>query len=476
MQNRRPFLILEIHPNIGTIKIRSMEGRRGRYDHPSLLYIISAEFLSGAIPASYNPENYRIVKVAWTGACPSETCDSLPSLAILLYPSETASLNLTLVFVLLDPTFGPRITEKYHVKPPLFGRQVATVNDLVISTEGNPMITWVSPQYCVYKFVAYKRKKDDLWNTRHLIEEINHDISPMATVPDRISHMRIEGENVLFFPKSLQMPFWKGVRDAAQKWVFLREDTNLPELHGIWPSEVFGIPIKSHHRHRISHTSLNNGAPTCINTGLKLVMNRKRYGGDHHRIPLRTGIFVLKSIHFPNGCKQFNPYASNGPLEHIFVASLTDPPPLDNLPTIGLKVAVSPLSHRVALAAWRTLKIYSLDPDAFLSSKYSYGSRKTHSRRHPYDYAFTTFCGWDFYRNGTRFGTCVLLEPVDIKINGVIYLLEWRTEAELWALTSEGVCKWDVGAWANGRTISADMGDGDCDVKFPRRVQKYKKV
>ena len=461
---RRLRLLLEVHPSFGIVNIRHIDGKHGIDDGPRIFHIISPEFVSKHLTgySESGDESYQIVRIAWSGACTAEGRWSEPILAILLRPA-TSSEDLVLVVMNIDEYVGPRITAKYDIKPP---REGSTVSDLAITAEGDPMICWLYSQWPLYKFIAYKGERDILDNSQYLVEEIIHRVQPTTTLLDRISSMHVHGDGVFFFPSSMQVPLWKGRQATDQGWKISREVTNLPELHGIWHSEVVGIPLRHYHHHRITHKDLRSGTPTCVNTALKLVVNRKKF--DDRNLPLRKGVFILKSVHYPLTCKQHDPYVSNGVSEHIPVACLAEPPDLDHLPTIGMKIALSPRSNRIALAAWRTLRIYSIDPMAFLSSKRSYGSRKSHARRYPHDYAFVNFCGWDYYNGRERVGGCVMLEPVEIVSTGVIYSLDWRSEDELWALTNEGVCRWNIGVRADGRKGVAELGDEGSELQLRR--------
>ncbi|KAF1978447.1 hypothetical protein BU23DRAFT_595628 [Bimuria novae-zelandiae CBS 107.79] len=452
-------LLLETHASTSVINIRSLEGTHGNDENPKLLYVISPTFLSTCVPEAHNDDinTYQIIRIAWAGACPIGTCSSDPLLAILLRTTGQPLGKLVLVVIILDPYVGPRVTAKYDIKAP---RDTAVVTDMVITPEGDPKILWLYPRKSVYKFVGYKSLTDIAFDNRYLTADVVYKIPATMTMIDRISQMRVEGDNVLFFPSSMQIPLWKGTESMTRGWQFAREDTSLPEMHVIWLSDVLGKPIKHYHHHKLTHKDLNNSSPTCVNTALKLFINRKNYDSNQ-TIPLRKGAFILKAVQYPLGCTQFDPYAPHGPLEHIPVACLADPPDLDNLPTIGLKVAVSPRSHRIALAAWKTLRVYSIDPMAFLSPKHSHGSPKTHSRWHSHDFAFVYRCGREYYSNGASERGCVVLEPIDLKTTGIIYALEWRSEDQLWALTNEGVCKWDIGVWAKGRVGKSELGQGD---------------
>lgn len=460
-------LLLEVHASIGIVNVRYLEGKKGANGGTTLLHVITPDFLSGFLSKNTVPgtEGCQITRVAWHGACPLETCGSSPSLAILMSPISQNSSDMVLVVLRFDNIqFGPRVTAKYDVEAPEKGH---TVSDLAITTNGDPMIMWTRSQNPGYKFVAYRSFEDSLNNSRHLIEEVIHDFPATMVLDDRVSSIHALEDTFFFSSRSIPMPLWKGT-PSRQGWTFARENTNLPELHALWSSDATCIPITHYHHHRIEQRDLHNGAPTCVNTALKLIINRE-VNRRPNVIPSRRGVFVLKSVHFPHGCKRFNPYARNGILEHLPVAYLADPPNLESLPSIGMKIAISPRKLRIALAAWRTVRIYSIDPLAFLSPKYSYGSAETHSRYNAHDFAFVERCGWSYYSNAVRENGCVVLEPVDLPSTGVIYAMDWTDENELWALTNEGICKWDIGVHAKGQKSNSELTPDDSDLELRRK-------
>jgi hypothetical protein len=133
-------------------------------------------------------------------------------------------------------------------------------------------------------------------------------------------------------------------------------------------------------------------------------------------------------------------------LEHVFVARLTGLYDLSNLSNLGLRLAVSQRAHRIAIASWKTVRVWSLDPQAFLDPVYSSTGRDGV----PGDYAYTEGSGWQFYRSEEFWRECVDLQPVELPSAGVVYGLEFRDEDELWGWTEEGLVRWDFGVMARG--------------------------
>ncbi|OAG07898.1 uncharacterized protein CC84DRAFT_1161943 [Paraphaeosphaeria sporulosa] len=255
--------------------------------------------------------------------------------------------------------------------------------------------------------------------------------------------------------------------------MFSKEQTSLPAgVAGVTTSRR-GIYLTQRHLHRPWNPTLSQHEP-CTNAVLKLFISRDKYhiapGG-----PALQGAYVVRMLHTSvDACKPFDPLVTNTTSYHRYVARLADTPCFDNLPSIGLKVAVSPRAHRIALAAWRTLKIYALNPQVFLSQDQGlYGPEQSDDGN-----AFT-YCdpcptsAWrsGYYNNWTREEEHVLLEPVTMPSTGVVHALRWVSEDEVWAVTDEGVCRWNVGVWATGERTEDYLAhcSGDLGLK---RVKK----
>jgi hypothetical protein len=171
--------------------------------------------------------------------------------------------------------------------------------------------------------------------------------------------------------------------------------------------------------------------------------------------PSRSGAYLLKAIQYPDECKKFDLNLDYRMLEHIYVAQLAGLPSLDNLSTLGLIVAVSEAAHRIAIASWKTVKVWSLDPKAFLDPEYDV--RDVHNDLIPGDHAYTEGCGWQFYASGRFERECVLLEPVELPSCGVVFGLEFRSEDELWGWCERGLVKWSFGAHATGKRVVEEL-------------------
>jgi hypothetical protein len=161
----------------------------------------------------------------------------------------------------------------------------------------------------------------------------------------------------------------------------------------------------------------------------------------------REGAYILKAIEYPPQCLDFDLDADYQSLHHVYVAQLSQLPDLTNLSSIGLILAISHTAHRIAIASWKTVKIWSLDPRAFLDPGYSLSG----AEGVPGDYSFIEGCGWQYYGCAKTERECVVLEPVELPSCGVVFGLEFRGEDELWGWGDEGLVRWSFGVHGQGK-------------------------
>lgn len=257
------------------------------------------------------------------------------------------------------------------------------------------------------------------------------------------------------------MPYWIVPRlpnsmVEGASYEINRIDTILPDITGSFQKRSLGRAIACHHHHHHYHyhpTTLDYSGKDfliCLNTALELVISN-----EDCITSSRKGAFLLKALEYPNHCTDFDLHKDYALLAHMYVAQLAGLPQLDNLSTLGLIVAVSPWAHRIAIASWRTLKVWSLDPQAFLDPEYSLGGAERASD----DSAFFKDCGWQYYSSEPIDRNCVMLYPVQLPNSAVIYTLEFRSEDELWGWTENGLCRWNFGPGANGKREISGLED-----------------
>ncbi|KAF2190923.1 hypothetical protein K469DRAFT_359653 [Zopfia rhizophila CBS 207.26] len=261
---------------------------------------------------------------------------------------------------------------------------------------------------------------------------------------ERIAGITIHGKHAHLYPALLPIPQWTIRRISNLRDRIERRDTHLPDQIDEFQKQSLGKALAHYHHHRICDKRLNDGEPTCINTVLQLMISRTESFGVFSRI----GAYLIKGIHFPSYCKPFDLNKDYHTLTHVYVAGLAGLPDLYDLSSLGLRLAISPGANRIAIASWRTVKVWALDPKAFLNPEY--GLRKAEGV--PGDYCYIQGPGWQFYSANRIWGKdCVLLEPVELVSAGVVYGLEFRGEDELWGTTEMGLCRWGFGVKAQGR-------------------------
>ena len=242
------------------------------------------------------------------------------------------------------------------------------------------------------------------------------------------------------------MPHWTvpphSISAALVSQSIERRDTILPAKVEVFQKHSLGRAIACHHHHLITYPLPADGTLDCVNTALELVISNQ-----HCVTGSRKGAFLLKAVHHPGYCKDFELDKDYPALQHVFVAQLAMLPHLNNLSTLGLIVAVSDRAHRIAIASWRTLKVWSLDPQAFLDPEYSLGG----AEGVPDDYCFIKGCGWSYYSSEPIDRGCIMLYPVELPSSAVVFGLEFRGEDELWGWTESGLCRWNLGPAAKGR-------------------------
>jgi hypothetical protein len=276
---------------------------------------------------------------------------------------------------------------------------------------------------------------------------VDRNILPGISNPhERISSISVSNTMANLYPTSFPMPHWSAslfsISNPPEPHGIERRDTTLPDTTEVFQKHSLGRAISWNHHHVPTHPIMDDGEPTCVNTALELVISN-----DDCITGSRKGAFLLKAIHCPGACVGFELGSDYSLLQHLYVAELAGLPQLDNLSTLGLIVAVSFSAHRIAIASWRTLKVWSLEPRAFLDPEHSLAG----AAGVPDDDCFIKNCGWSYYSSEPIDRNCVMLSPVELPSSAVIFGLEFRGEDELWGWTEAGLCRWNFGPEAKGR-------------------------
>jgi hypothetical protein len=376
----------------------------------------------------------------------------------------------------LDREHGPSIAEIYDIPPSRTLHKVSVV-DMILNAHGNPMVASRTSGDRLesqldrsthsfrnsYSICTYVNTTDDKreWPTK-LTEKSEEVVLKSENPGITVGSFNVRSakpQRIHLCPTTIPVPWWTlktppTPHSPGSKASFERRVNHLPHTVEAFPRPSLGHVLATHHHHHIQDQTLNDGVPTCVNTALELMISREE--PDAHFGATRQGIFLLKALHYPDACEPFEKDKDYPNLQHVFVAELAGLG-LDNLSSIGVKLAISPRSTRIVIAHWRTLRIYALDPAAFLDPEYAVPN----GDGVPGDYAYIEGCGWQCYSSNRFDKECVVLEPVELESKGVIFGLEWRNEDELWGWTDGGVVRWRMGVGAKGR-----RGEGNLDASL----------
>ena len=98
--------------------------------------------------------------------------------------------------------------------------------------------------------------------------------------------------------------------------------------------------------------------------------------------------------------------------------------------SLGTIMATSPRGTRIASATWSDLMVWPLDPEQIVNLRSStYYPVRDYDRHH-------------------HIGR---IHPVKLPNSSVIHALQWLTEMVLFAMTDQGLKKWDIGSMSQGR-------------------------
>ncbi|KAF2866008.1 hypothetical protein BDV95DRAFT_612242 [Massariosphaeria phaeospora] len=438
-----PLLFVEVVAD-ATVNVYNLEPDHGGYQ-PQLKHVISPR----SLPDHFSTEeDYEVLGIA-----SDMSLIGGPTLLAVLYKERRLPTRQLIMFR-LDNDFGPVVVETFVMDRP------DEVVDIVV-TGLLPILLFrrIVENYGVsYHCVSYKNESDEMAPEKRKIIEEEAIPTAMLEPNERIASLSIHEDNSIhLYPSTLPFPMATFDSVPGPGIPPERRRTSLPLLD-VFSSVPIGRPLSLFHRHQVQSDDFNDGEPTCIDTVLRLMIAR----GDPSNldpVPSRTGAFLLKSIHYHALCEPFDLNTVYPPSSHIFVAELVNlPGDLHNLSTLGLKVAVSASAHRIAIASWKTVKVWSLDPDAFLDQDYSLRG----GEGVPGDYSYIHGCGWQFYASAHKEtfieNGCVLLQPVELPSAGVVYGLEFRNESELWGWCEQGLCRWRFGVTATGKRGTEGLG------------------
>lgn len=440
----------EVRAEAGLVTLYSMQDYGVRGHIPQIQYIISPKTVTNHLDfydADGAPQ-YKIMKVVTYRA----------GIAILYAPLgyfrlQTSLADWKLVCFHLNSNHSVSCLALWNIQP-----KGANFLDLAIDSDSRPVVGWEPPWLFQYdtpirrlKITRYfdAKQRDGSGNASILPSSVDIDLNGWFDDYVKLK-MSVRGKNIdIVRAAADHMPYYTSVNVIEEEnAVFERRSTSLPLSLGVFRRPTFGRILTTHHHHFSSHSDAANEPPDCANTALNFVI-----ASDHDPF-CRHGPYLVKALQWPDGCSHFDWDVDVVRQRYLCVARLIGFPDMSNLSTLGLIVAVSPRSHRIAVASWKTLLVYSLDPRAFLDPDYSLSrslkgiSSSERAAAYPEDQ--TEECGWEFYSNAEIYTNCVGLEPVELECEGVVHGLEWRNENELWGWDDQGLVRWKIGAMAKG--------------------------
>ncbi|KAF9740409.1 hypothetical protein PMIN01_03044 [Paraphaeosphaeria minitans] len=435
------YMFVEVPAKNAVLQVHYLEGNWSGDGPFRWSHVISQDFLWGHLSATsdtLDTEGRKVLRTAWQGGCPICLEEHTPTLAVLSGQSHLT--NLELVIIKIHPHFGPSIQARYSIEAPPEAEAVAA---LAFTSEGKPTITWQWRFGC-YVFILYDSIETPD-GSHHLTWSDKAVLGSDLTGTERITHVQVRSGKAIFLTRTFQMPLCSGGTNAAT-WahtMFSKEVTSLPAgVAGVTTSRR-GIYLTQRHLHRHWNPIVHQHY-ACANAVLKLFLSRDEYH-IHPDGPALQGAYIVRTLHASDdACNPFDPLVTNNTLYHRYVARLADTPCLHNLPSIGLKVFLSP-DHG----------LYGPRPS-------DDGNAFTYCDIYP-----TAAWRSGYYNNWTREDEHVLLEPVAVPSTGVIHALRWVSEDELWAVTDEGVCRWNLGVRATGKRTEESLAHcgGDLGIR-----------
>ncbi|KAF2712606.1 hypothetical protein K504DRAFT_452770 [Pleomassaria siparia CBS 279.74] len=413
--------------------------KSGDEDHdcrPRLKSTISLHSLHEQLPTcDQHGTQCEVIKVA---PCqPDAICD--PMVAVLYAPlCDCHDVHMKLLVIQLDPNFGPKIVESFNIE--------RSQDDVVVAMamlSRKEAVIVVHTVYALQRLIVYRIEEDEVTSTKRTKHERRMPIPLREPPHNHVSSISVHDRTVNLYPTTLPMPYWSITsllpisNDDIHEEV-VRRDVILPDRVHWFLHDSLGRIIHEHHQHHVTVPDVNAGTPA-----LELMISH-----EQSATVSRSGAFLLKVLHLTTACRPFDKERHYRDLPHKYVAKLAGLPDLNSIShvDVGMKVAFSPKASRIAIALWRTVRIWPLDPDAFLDQGYSLSG----APGVPGDHFFFTRCGWEFYRPNRIINECVILEPVELPCSGIVFDLQFRGEDELWASTDVGPTRWNFGVDASG--------------------------
>ncbi|KAL9094679.1 MAG: hypothetical protein Q9165_002949 [Trypethelium subeluteriae] len=129
--------------------------------------------------------------------------------------------------------------------------------------------------------------------------------------------------------------------------------------------------------------------------------------------------------------------------------------------SIGPILAISAKGTRIAIAHWKRILVWAIDPGAFLNA-FEDPTVDVEELDAIGDSEYMSYCGHSFYEAYERVGTMIVIPPVELPNDSVVRKLGFTEEDTLHGLTARGLVSWDMRAGCAGRqtkrSLDPDIG------------------
>lgn len=178
------------------------------------------------------------------------------------------------------------------------------------------------------------------------------------------------------------------------------------------------------------------------------------------------GPYIVKSLQYPDDCEPLKVGALTEDTSPIAVAKLQG---YDNLTqtSIGPILAVSRSGTRIAIAVWKRLLVWAIDPQAFLNP-FEDPTVDVEAMDAAGDPGYTQACGHFYYRAYERVGNVILLPPIELQNDdAVVHKLAFVDEDILYGMTDKGLVSWEMRPGCARRRFTGSVNENaGCDVRM----------
>ncbi|KAF2834737.1 hypothetical protein M501DRAFT_989499 [Patellaria atrata CBS 101060] len=460
---------------------------------PQLLKVLSPHTMMSMYTSPHEkPEIFfKVLMVAFTPSPnPEKCCDKVS--VLYSYELQPTLINCFIEQAIFDAQFRFKLTTydlgQYPVMPD--GPNVYSIEGrgryptaLITPNMFTAIITWKdadnSNQISTVEYHLHKRLKADGSKLNPMIpttadgidlaceERINEEHVAFLAMSEEgedppypftaVSSMKQFDNSInIYHPKS-PVPFWR-IPEAVIQYGWrvesidhLPSECELRESNGEFTGKNVGLPIASHHEHRIFQHEHDPKTFDCMNKMLHLAVRvTKRSSCTITRPYLVTALEVVED------CSKIYLGWNLDHLEHRIVAELHGMD-FDALSTLGIISTVAHSGRRIAMTSWNRVFIWAVNPRAFIDGRKSFGDNHEILKTETEYRANQSTWGHSYYENCLEDGV-VVLNAVELPSAGVVYSLEFQSDNVLWAWTDRGLVQWKFDRFCSARRQTEVLG------------------